>query len=56
MYKDCKHHGGWEHRDVHNMYGFYNVSVECLINVLYFKPLNFLSYILFSKFVAYGNV
>ncbi|XP_064483870.1 neutral alpha-glucosidase AB-like isoform X3 [Ornithodoros turicata] len=21
MHKDCKHTGGWEHRDVHNMYG-----------------------------------
>lgn len=24
MHKDCKHHGGWEHRDIHNMYGFYH--------------------------------
>eukprot|EP01113_Clastostelium_recurvatum_P019242 TRINITY_DN2271_c0_g1_i2.p1 TRINITY_DN2271_c0_g1~~TRINITY_DN2271_c0_g1_i2.p1 ORF type:complete len:965 (-),score=270.56 TRINITY_DN2271_c0_g1_i2:59-2953(-) len=23
MYKDAVHHGGWEHRDVHNMYGYY---------------------------------
>lgn len=23
MPKDCIHHGGWEHRDVHNLYGFY---------------------------------
>nr|CAD7194435.1 unnamed protein product [Timema douglasi] len=22
MDKDCIHHGGWEHRDVHNIYGF----------------------------------
>ncbi|XP_054713957.1 LOW QUALITY PROTEIN: neutral alpha-glucosidase AB-like [Uloborus diversus] len=22
MPKDCKHVGGWEHRDIHNMYGF----------------------------------
>ena len=21
MHKDCKHYGGWEHRDVHNIYG-----------------------------------
>lgn len=24
MHKDCKHFGDWEHRDVHNMYGFYH--------------------------------
>lgn len=24
MYKDNKHYGGWEHREVHNLYGFYN--------------------------------
>ncbi|XP_071832175.1 neutral alpha-glucosidase AB-like isoform X2 [Apostichopus japonicus] len=23
MHKDAKHAGGWEHRDVHNIYGFY---------------------------------
>ncbi|XP_040837870.1 neutral alpha-glucosidase AB isoform X1 [Ochotona curzoniae] len=23
MLKDAQHHGGWEHRDVHNLYGFY---------------------------------
>ena len=23
MPKDNKHHGGWEHRDVHNVYGSY---------------------------------
>eukprot|EP01112_Ceratiomyxa_fruticulosa_P015791 TRINITY_DN4699_c0_g2_i2.p1 TRINITY_DN4699_c0_g2~~TRINITY_DN4699_c0_g2_i2.p1 ORF type:complete len:945 (+),score=243.39 TRINITY_DN4699_c0_g2_i2:232-3066(+) len=23
MHKDAVHHQGWEHRDVHNMYGFY---------------------------------
>ncbi|XP_069692372.1 neutral alpha-glucosidase AB [Periplaneta americana] len=21
MHKDCVHHGGWEHRDIHNIYG-----------------------------------
>ncbi|TMS36684.1 hypothetical protein L596_003786 [Steinernema carpocapsae] len=26
MHKDAKHHGGWEHRDIHNMYGFYQHS------------------------------
>uniref|UniRef100_A0A158R447 Gal_mutarotas_2 domain-containing protein n=1 Tax=Syphacia muris TaxID=451379 RepID=A0A158R447_9BILA len=24
MHKDTVHHGGWEHRDVHNIYGFYH--------------------------------
>uniref|UniRef100_A0A0P6J4H7 Neutral alpha-glucosidase AB n=1 Tax=Heterocephalus glaber TaxID=10181 RepID=A0A0P6J4H7_HETGA len=23
MLKDAQHHGGWEHRDIHNIYGFY---------------------------------
>uniref|UniRef100_A0A8C3CCD9 Glucosidase II alpha subunit n=1 Tax=Cairina moschata TaxID=8855 RepID=A0A8C3CCD9_CAIMO len=23
MHKDAVHHGGWEHRDLHNLYGFY---------------------------------
>ncbi|VDM44201.1 unnamed protein product [Toxocara canis] len=26
MHKDAKHFGGWEHRDVHNIYGFYHHS------------------------------
>lgn len=26
MHKDAVHHGGWEHRDLHNLYGFYVVS------------------------------
>lgn len=26
MLKDNIHHGGWEHRDVHNMYGFMQVG------------------------------
>lgn len=24
--KDAVHHGGWEHRELHNLYGFYQVS------------------------------
>lgn len=27
MQKDAVHHGGWEHRDLHNLYGFYVVGV-----------------------------
>lgn len=26
MPKDAVHHGGWEHRELHNLYGFYQVS------------------------------
>lgn len=25
MPKDAVHHGGWEHRELHNLYGFYQV-------------------------------
>ena len=28
MHKDAKHFGGWEHRDVHNLYGTYLVSSD----------------------------
>lgn len=28
MHKDCVHYGGWEHRDVHNVYGMYVVSTD----------------------------
>ena len=28
MHKDAKHYGGWEHRDVHNIYGTYVVRRE----------------------------
>lgn len=27
MHKDAMHQGGWEHRDIHNLYGLYVVSV-----------------------------
>jgi len=30
MHKDAVHFGGWEHRDVHNMYGTYLVSPHTL--------------------------
>jgi len=26
MHKDALHHGGWEHRDVHNIYGLLMVQ------------------------------
>lgn len=25
MHKDCVHYGGWEHRDIHNIYGLLHV-------------------------------
>ena len=25
MHKDCRHYQGWEHRDVHNIYGMLQV-------------------------------
>jgi mannosyl-oligosaccharide alpha-1,3-glucosidase len=28
MYKDARHFGGWEHRDVHNLYGLYVVGID----------------------------
>ena len=28
MHKDCVHYGGWEHRDIHNVYGMYVVSTR----------------------------
>ena len=30
MHKDATHYGGWEHRDVHNIYGMFQV---CLYSV-----------------------
>lgn len=27
MHKDARHFGDWEHREVHNIYGFYHVSM-----------------------------
>lgn len=27
MPKDCVHHGGWEHREIHNQYGHLYVSI-----------------------------
>lgn len=26
MHKDARHYGGWEHRDIHNLYGFLQVN------------------------------
>ena len=26
MHKDCRHYRGWEHRDVHNIYGMLQVG------------------------------
>jgi len=34
MHKDCLHYGGWEHRDVHNIYGLLHVC--CLLKLFQF--------------------
>ena len=34
MHKDAVHHGGWEHRAVHNLYGTLVVS----LSLMYVKP------------------
>lgn len=34
MPKDVVHYGGWEHRELHNLYGFYQVSR--LINLFWY--------------------
>ena len=31
MSKDVLHYGGWEHRELHNLYGFYQVSRFILV-------------------------
>ena len=36
MHKDCIHHGGWEHRDVHNVYGMYVVSTGHFVDLFYY--------------------
>ena len=33
MHKDVVHAGGWEHRDVHNLYGFYVVRTTIIIMI-----------------------
>ena len=35
MHKDVIHAGGWEHRDVHNLYGFYVVRTTIIIMIGY---------------------
>lgn len=46
MPKDAVHHGGWEHREVHNLYGFYQVRFhsirqnDCLIRAVDFLHLS----------------
>lgn len=40
MHKDCIHYGGWEHRDLHNVYGMYVVSgTYFLLNVFFMLDL-----------------
>jgi mannosyl-oligosaccharide alpha-1,3-glucosidase len=50
MTKDALHYGGWEHRDVHNMYGFYMVSANYFVKQKFwiktvpFCPLNLFNF------------
>ena len=44
MPKDAVHDGGWEHRDLHNLYGFYQVSRLVHFMLKYYRlnlPLKF---------------
>lgn len=34
MPKDAVHYGGWEHRELHNLYGFYQVRGLLSLKVL----------------------
>lgn len=38
MPKDCLHYGGYEHRDVHNMYG---MMVVCLCFYVFFNATDY---------------
>lgn len=35
MPKDAVHYGGWEHRELHNLYGFYQVSGFTFVSLLH---------------------
>jgi len=41
MHKDCVHYGGWEHRDMHNLYGMYVVSASLISFSQLFRQLVF---------------
>lgn len=47
MQKNAVHHGTWEHREVHNLYGFYQV---CTLQMKKFN-LGAIYFILFLNFV-----
>lgn len=57
MHKDAVHTGGFEHREVHNMYGFYQVKHTTLFNQstskivfhIYHNPCHIHSQISFSR-------
>lgn len=52
MPKDAVHHGGWEHRELHNLYGFYQVSlVKSTLNI----DTDY-GYLVFFPFTAYGYI
>ena len=41
MYKDAKHYGGWEHRDVHNLYGMLTVCGRVWLYIWYITAMTF---------------
>lgn len=48
MPKDSIHHGDWEHRDLHNIFGMYQVSFSMLPFSCLFAPEVMLTYDRFS--------
>jgi alpha 1,3-glucosidase len=41
MPKDCVHYGGWEHRDVHNIYGLLQVTLCSKISAFFREKMTF---------------
>ena len=57
MHKDARHFGGWEHRDVHNMYGLLQVHGHLLVvrcGVLLLRQLNTFSTKLLLKAISFA--
>lgn len=52
MHKDALHHGGWEHRDVHNIYGLLMVQSTFDGLVQRNKDLNDRPFVLTRSFFA----
>lgn len=52
MPKDAVHHGGWEHRELHNLYGFYQVSSANRNKTVEMQIFNAKLFFLFSQHMA----